>query len=249
MMKPELLLRSSIIAAGIAVAVAAFAAPARCGYPPAQDKYVNDYAGVMTPGDKASVETMLKELEKGTGIQASVLTIGSVSQYTNGAVSIETFAKELFNSWGIGNKKTDNGVLILVAVKDRACRIQLGSGYPGRYDETMREVVAASMLPYFKNAEYSRGIFEGTRAVIEKITVKVSWFEAYKWHLLAGVLLVFFVFAGISARRSGRTGWGWVCFAAAGALAIFLFEMLSKGKSSDGFGGGKSSGGGATGNW
>jgi hypothetical protein len=81
--------------------------------------------------------------------------------------------------------------------------------------------------------------------------VTVSWFDYYKWHLLIALLVVACIAWGISLIRSGRTGWGWILVAAAGALIVFVISQFMRGGSSDGngFGGGSSSGDGASGDW
>ncbi len=219
------------------------------GYPGHVDDYVNDFAQVMDVSDHESVRNMLKDLEYQTGIEAVVVTINSVHDYGTGDRTIESFATNLFNRWGVGHKAANNGVLMLVAVKDRKCRIELGGGYDKYYDSVMKEIIDTKMLPRFKDGNYSRGIYEGSMALILKITKKVPWYSFYKWHILMGVLILIFIFAGISCMRSGKTGWGWVLFSVAGILLIFLLKRIKVGNSSEGFGGGSSDGGGASGEW
>jgi len=225
------------------------AAKAEGVYPSAMDEYVNDYAGVLNSADSEQIRKMFKDLEYQTGIEATVVTINSIGSYGTGDTTIESFATNLFNTWGVGKKKENNGVLILVSVKDRECRIELGKGYGRRYNSLMQQVIDEKMVPYFKAEDYSRGIYEGSRGVIENITKKASWFSFYKWHLAIALLVIVCIFAGVSCTRSGKKGWGWAFFAAAGFLLLFLIRMLSKGKRSKGFGGGSSSGGGASGKW
>jgi uncharacterized protein len=218
-------------------------------YPSPTDDYVNDYANILSQPDTDAIRKMFKDLEYQTGIEALLVTIGSIEDYNTNDVTIEQFATNLFNTWGIGHKKENNGLLILVAVKDRKCRIELGRGFGNRYDSTMKQVIDEKMIPYFRTNDYSRGIYEGSRGVIEKVTIKISWFDFYKWHIAIAALIIICIFAGISCMRSGNTGWGWAFFAAAGMLLAFLLRMLSMGKSSGGFGGGSSFGGGASGSW
>jgi len=220
-------------------------------YPPYQTKYLTDYARVISPGDAQQIQKMFKDLEYQTGIEAAVLTINSISDYQTGDDSIESFATRLFNAWGVGNKITNSGILILVAVKDRKCRIELGSGWPSSYNQTAKTVIDEKMIPYFKSGDYSRGIYEGCRGVIEKFTKKISWWEFHKWHLILGALFLFLLLAGFSCLKSGKSGWGWAFFAAAGVVLLFLLNSLAKGRSgsSGSFGGGRSSGGGASGSW
>jgi uncharacterized protein len=225
------------------------AVSADAGYPNHTDDYLNDFAKTITKADSKAIRTMFKDLEKQTGIEAVVVTINSIKDYKTKDPTIEKFATGLFNSWGVGHKKENNGVLILVAVKDRKCRIELGGGYGKRYDAVMKSVIDKKMIPYFKSDDYSRGIYEGSRGVIEGVTKKISWFDYHKWHILIGVLILICIFAGFSCIRSGKTGWGWAFFAAAAVLLFFLFRMLSSNNSSSGFGGGSSFGGGASGSW
>lgn len=145
-------------------------ANAQGSYPPARDPYVNDYAGVIDQQHVQEIRTMLTDLKKQANIQATVLTINSIKDYQTGDETIESFATHLFNTWGIGDRATNKGVLILVAVKDRQVRIELGTGYESQYNAAMKEAIDEYMLPAFKNSEYSRGIYEGTRAVVAKLT-------------------------------------------------------------------------------
>jgi uncharacterized protein len=231
------------------VLLSATVAHGQQGYPSPTDDYVNDYAGVLNKPDIESIRKMFKALEYQTGIEVVVVTINSINDYPTGDTTIESFATNLFNTWGIGHKKENNGVLILIAVKDRNCSIELGRGYGRRYDSVMKQVIDENMVPYFKTDDYSRGTYEGSRGVIEKVTKKVSWFSFYKWHILIGILIIVCILAGISCMRSGKKGWGWAFFVVAGMLLLFLIRMSAKGKGSRGFGGGGSFGGGASGSW
>jgi uncharacterized membrane protein YgcG len=139
------------------------------GYPQPTDKYVNDYAKVITSSDEKSIRTMLADLEAQTGIEATVLTINSIYDYDTDDKTIESFATNLFNTWGIGDREKNNGFMILVAVDDRRVRIELGSGYSSEMDQAMQRVINEDMLPYFRQADYSQGIYEGTRAGIDAL--------------------------------------------------------------------------------
>lgn len=219
------------------------------GYPRHKDDYINDFAGIIDSSDKRAIHRMFKNLEFQTGIEAVVVTIKSYKDFHTGDHSIEQFATGLFNKWGIGHKKENNGILFLISVRDRKCRIELGRGYGTRYDSAAKSIISNDVLPYFKRKKYSRGIYEGSRAIISRVTKKVSWFEYHKYHLLLGILILICILAGISCMNSGKTGWGWVFFTAAGVLLLFLLKALLSGKSSSGFGGGDSFGGGASGSW
>lgn len=219
------------------------------GYPRPKDDYVNDFASIIDSSYEKAIRKRFKNLEHQTGIEAVVVTIESYKTYNTSSQSFEKFATGLFNKWGVGHKKSNDGVLFLISLKDRKCRIELGRGYGSAYDSRMKKIISDVVLPYFKQNQHGKGIFEGSLAIISGITKEVSWFEFHKYNLLIGILIIICVLAGISCMRSGKTGWGWVFFAAAGVLLLSLIKSLLSGKSSSGFGGGDSFGGGASGSW
>jgi len=221
------------------------------GFPEPKNNYVNDYANVINDIDSKEIESLFKKMESQTGIEAVVVTINSISDYDTPNQTLESFATSLFNTWGVGNKKRNDGILILVAVKDRKCRIELGGGYDTMYNDVMKKVIDQKMIPYFKNEDYSRGIYEGAKGATDAVTNKVTWLNYYKWPIILGVLMIICIFAGISCITSGKSGWGWAFFAIAGAILLFILKILaSSGSSGSGsFGGGSSFGGGASGSW
>ncbi len=219
---------------------------AQNGYPSSTDNYVNDFAKIITQPDADAIQKLFKNVRQQTGIEAVVVTVNSIREYQTTDTTIESFTTNLFNTWGIGNIEENNGVLILVAVKDRKCRIELGGGYDSGYNSKMKQIIDKKMIPHFKTDDYSRGISEGAQGVIEELTREVSWISFYKWHIVTGVLIFICVLAGISCMLSGKKGWGWALFAMAGVLFLFITESSSDG---DSFGGGSSFGGGASGSW
>jgi uncharacterized membrane protein YgcG len=230
-----------------------FTSASGSGYPSATNNYVNDFAGVLQPMDSQMLKDKLGNLEKQTGIEGVVVTIRSVSDYPTGDTSVDGFATHLFNKWGVGDKKANNGFMVLVSINDRQCRIELGEGYGQRYNDKMKEIVDQTMVPRFKAGEYGRGAYEGTLQVMERLTVKVSWFQYYKKELLIGLAILILLLAGFNCIKQGKNGWGYALFAAAGILFLILLKMIGKskgGRSSGSFGGGSSSGGGgASGRW
>ncbi|MDD9817493.1 MAG: TPM domain-containing protein [Gammaproteobacteria bacterium] len=243
-----------------AVLAPAALAQARGGYPEPGDLYVNDYAGVLKQQEVAAIRKMFQELKSTKGVEAVAVTINSISGYGTGDVAIESFATNLFNTWGIGHKERNDGILILVAIQDRKVRIELGKGYGRAYDSAMKRVIDDIMVPRFKKGDYGRGILEGGRGVIDGTSRSVAGAvqedlarkqrQNTMWLLGILAVLVACFFAGISCMRSGKKGWGYAFFAAAGALLLFLLFLMSRmARGGGGFGGGSSGGGGASGGW
>jgi len=145
-------------------------AVAQSGYPQPTDTYINDFAHLLNPTDTASITQLLTELKTKNGIEATVITLHSIRDYPTDDETIEAFATHLFNTWGIGDKANHKGVLILVAVQDRKVRIELGTGYESQYNDEMQQIINQHMLPAFKQNDYGRGLYQGTRAVLATLT-------------------------------------------------------------------------------
>ena len=169
-MKPA---RRVILFVGVLLLVMAAGGPAtyaQGGYPEPVDPYVNDFARLLTPEHASAIRSLFSDLKRDTGIEAVVVTIGSIHDYPTGDATIESFATNLFNTWGVGDKAKNNGVMILVAVNDRKVRIEVGAGYESTLNAAMQEVIDEHMLPAFRRDDYSRGIYDGARAVIHELT-------------------------------------------------------------------------------
>jgi uncharacterized protein len=220
------------------------------GYPEYTDKYVNDFAHIINSVEITELRKLLESVEEQTGIEVSVVTINSINDFSETENNFERFATALFNKWGIGKKDTNNGILLLVSVKDRMVRIELGAGYSKEYDHQAVTIIQNDIVPYFKEGKFSEGVHAGAVSIIGMVTKKVSWLEFYKWHIVLYGLVLLFTAAGVSCLISGKKGWGWVFLAIVGFILLFLFKILDflgGSKKSGGFGGGRSSGGGGSG--
>ncbi len=145
-------------------------ASAQGSYPSRTDPYINDYAQIISVQDAGNIRKVLTDLKSGKGTEVVVVTINSIHDYNTGDTTIEAFATHLFNAWGIGDAKRNDGVMLLVAVKDRDVRVELGAGYGSGYSPEMQAIIDKYMLPEFRNGAYSSGIFKGTQAIIAKLT-------------------------------------------------------------------------------
>lgn len=164
------------------------------------DVYVNDYHDLLDDGAEARIRNDLIELYDRTGIEMTLLTIQDMAFYGH-AGSLESFATELFNSWGIGNADRDDGVLILVSRFDRRMRIELGAGYPSARDADMQRVIDDHFLPAFRRDAYQEGIEAGVEETIRAVagvypggydqgTVERGWTWIGRWLRGLGTWLV-----------------------------------------------------------
>ena len=88
--------------------------------------YVNDFAEILSEQQIQSISNYIKELQEKTTAEVAVVTMKSVAPY-----DINVYAVKLFEKWGIGVKGDDNGVLILLSLKERKVRIEVGYGLEG----------------------------------------------------------------------------------------------------------------------
>jgi uncharacterized protein len=142
--------------------VPAFAAD----YPaPVNSFFVNDFSGVIDDSIENGMLNAAVELQEKTGAQVVAVTVDSIGDNT-----IEQYAYGLFKEWGIGQKDKNNGVLILVAVKDRISRIEVGVGLEGALpDAKTGRIQDTYMLPNFKQNDYTAGISGGYAAIIKEV--------------------------------------------------------------------------------
>ncbi|MCS6813488.1 MAG: TPM domain-containing protein [Cyanobacteria bacterium] len=138
-------------------------------YPPFLDPHVNDYGKILKPQDAAAIRTTLQKFRADTGVHAVVLTVNSFKHYRTGDPTIESFATNIFNTWQIGDRTRNDGVLLLVAPSDRKVRIELGRGYGRAYDAVMQSVIQYDILPSFKTGDYSRGTYQGVVAIVRQL--------------------------------------------------------------------------------
>lgn len=132
---------------------------------PAPVGKVNDFAAVLEPAEREALSHQLADLERTTSAEVAVVTMPTLGDRT-----VEEYATALFNTWGIGKTDRDNGVLILVAVRDRAMRIEVGYGLEGILPDGLTgAIIRESFLPRFRNDDYRTGLLEGTARVIDVV--------------------------------------------------------------------------------
>ncbi len=118
---------------------------------------VNDFANVIDPAVEAEIDHRLDLLEQKTSSEIAVATIQSL-----GGTSSSDYANRLFKEWGVGQAKTDNGVLVVIAIDDRDMAIEVGYGLEGVLPDGLAgQIIREDFTPRFKEGDYSGGIRSG----------------------------------------------------------------------------------------
>jgi uncharacterized protein len=124
---------------------------------------VTDNAQILSQETIRLLTDSLKSHEDRTGNQIAVLTVPTL----DGEV-IEDYAVRVLREWKLGQKDRDNGILIVVVPNDHRMRIEVGYGLEGTLtDGTAGQIIRTVMTPKFKNGDYSGGITDGARAVMD----------------------------------------------------------------------------------
>lgn len=128
--------------------------------PPLRSR-VNDYASVMPAQQAQALESQLAQLERHSGHQVVVLTVPTLD-----GEDIEGFSIRVAENWKVGKKGYDNGVILVVAVKDRRLRLEVGYGLEGLLpDAIAKRIIADYIVPHFRQQDYTGGIMAGIAAV------------------------------------------------------------------------------------
>lgn len=119
--------------------------------------YVNDYANILSYDTKSKLSLLIGELERKTTAQIAVVTIDTTSP-----LDIESYSVKLFEKWGIGRKGKDNGVLLLIAIKDKNMRIEVGYGLEGAIPDALAKIIIEKYItPSFKQGDFNTGVTKG----------------------------------------------------------------------------------------
>lgn len=132
---------------------------------PKPDGWVSDYAGLLDASTKNRLEQLLTEVNQEGGVEIAVVTIPTL-----GGQSVEEAAVELFAAWRIGKKGKDEGVLLLVAPKERKLRIEVGYGLEGTIPDGLAgEIIRDTITPRFRQGRFAEGIETGIARIVESI--------------------------------------------------------------------------------
>ncbi len=127
--------------------------------------YVTDNANIIDSVYEEKITQLIQKIEKETTVEIAVVTIESLE-----GESKEMYAVKLFEQAGIGKKGKDNGLLILVAKKEREYRFEVGYGLESVITDSMKVNIGDRIIvPSFRNGEYGRGIYESILAIEEVV--------------------------------------------------------------------------------
>lgn len=231
---------------------------------PGDREFVLDTVNMISDTDEQKIKQLADKLLKDKAAPIIVVTIESMAQHGGAGLRIETFARLLFDQWGIGPAKVGDthwnyGILLLVSRQDRKSRIELGAGWRHDKDVAAQKIMDALIIPRFRAGDFTGGIVAGVNA-LDKMArdLQLPTPPRPASHYIFGVVCTgLLVFTIVSLIRRGSSGWAWLMWAAVfTVIGTILYHMATSSSSSGGsgfsggsFGGGFSGGGGASGSW
>jgi uncharacterized protein len=214
--------------------------------------YVNDFAHAIDARAAAEIETYAGNVERATGVQFAIVTVDTLDDEP-----VEDVAVRLFKEWGIGKKGKDEGLLLLLAIKDHKNRIELGYGLEPIISDGTAGGILRGIRPILRQGNYGGALLAATQQLGQRIAdakgVTIEGAPPRRERsrdsdggggaigiIFAVVLLMLFL-RGISGR-GGRGGGG-----GTGLLTGLLLGQMLGGRRNSGWGGGSSWGGGGFG--
>lgn len=216
--------------------------------PPAFTELVVDRARVLSPADKDRVTARLEAFNAAVTGQMAVLVVPSLQ-----GDPIEDFSIRTVETWKLGKKGTDRGLLLLIALEDRAVRIEVGDGFEGDINDARAGDVIRAMMQAFRESRYADGIIgaigqlegfigPGSASAVAPSESREQQGPSWPGIVIVCVFILFFILASRFGRRLGPPGPG-------GGFGRGGFGGGGGGGGFSGGGGGRFSGGGASGKW
>lgn len=218
---------------------------------------VVDQAGLLSSQTRNYLTSILEQHEQATSNQVVVVTLKSLQ-----GEEIADYGYQLGREWEIGHAGRDNGVLLIVALKERKVHIAVGYGLEGTLTDALsKNIIETVITPRFKKGDMEGGIIEGTRAILaviegtyepQKRGRSTEFSNAFDFFGAAVILSMIFGgsvrhFIGnrlVSSTAMGGIAWliGFLLYSMAvgifAGVAVFLIHLLS------GLGGGRGGRGG-----
>jgi uncharacterized protein len=236
----------------------------------APTSYVTDVAGVVPASTRQRLEALCTELEQKTGAQLAIVTVRSLD-----GRPIEDYAVDLFKHLGVGAKKQDSGILLLLAPNDRKYRIEVGYGIEPVINDARAGDAGRAMVPFLRQNDVGAAVevaaWQLAKYVADDKGVTLSGApptrpisrqpKSNQWPIspfaIFVILFVMFqIFSSVVRRASGRRGSGmdgcwWILpfLGGGGGRGGYGGSWGGGSGGFGGFGGGSSGGGGASGSW
>jgi uncharacterized protein len=197
---------------------------------PKLEARVTDLTGTLTAAQQADLEQKLTAFEQRKGSQVALLMVQTTQPET-----IEQYSLRVAETWKLGREKPDDGVLLLVALQDRAMRIEVGYGLEGALpDITAKRIIADTITPLFRQGEIYAGVNAGLQQIMrvaegEELPPPDKKWQGRRGDNILGILPVLFfvvmIGGAILRRIFGRT-FGAVATGGLTGLLVWIISSI-----------------------
>lgn len=208
---------------------------------PVGDIFVQDFAKVLKPEEAKELIELGKSVEKNTGAQVAVLTVESLEDD-----EIKNFSNEAFRKFKLGQKDKDDGVLLVVAMKEKKIRIEVGYGLEGILtDVKTGSLLDSFAIPALQEGKPNQAIKTTYKALVKEIDKNADVKTGEKKESLPAWQIAIIVIVIIAVVILDMLFFG-------GFLTYLILSIITNGKGGGGSssgGGGDSGGGGSDRSW
>src|SRR6185295_10666217 len=122
--------------------------------------FVSDFAGVIDPKSKAALEQYCAAVQSSTGAQVALVTLPSLQ-----GEPVEEVANTIFRAWGVGAKGKNDGIMLLLSVRDRRSRLEVGYGLEGIIPDGLAGSVLDEMRPALRQQQYGEAMMAAAQTI------------------------------------------------------------------------------------
>jgi len=207
------------------------------GIPAKPNGFILDEAGLLNPEEENALEQKMRGYADSTSTQFAIVLVNS----TNGRDPYD-YAMDIGKTWGVGQKGKNNGVVILVAMKDRKLRIVTGRGIEDVLpDAVCKRIINRTLKPTFKAGAYYQGLDEATSEMMRRASGEFQNEDSGEEPQgIPPFIIIFLILVIISIIKAARNGGGKGGPGTRGGGMFFPPIFLGGGN----YGGGGSGGGG-----
>lgn len=234
-----MILRLKILFASALLLLSLFTSAQNIPSRPNPPRLVNDFAGVLSPGEVQQLEQQLDAYDDSTSNQIAIVLVKTLDDYP-----IEEYALKILRDWGVGNKNTNNGIVLVAAIEDRKIRIEVGYGLEGAIpDITANHIIQNDIAPNFRSGDYYEGLSKAAASIIKAAAGEYKAPDNYrkkgkgKGSALGVIIFVIIMIVAFAGRKGGGGGGGFMSRRGSGWLGPFILGNMV-GRSSGGWGGG-----------
>ncbi|WP_243371505.1 TPM domain-containing protein [Geotalea sp. SG265] len=185
--------------------------------------HVNDYAALLSPSAAQYLEEQLTQFERSDSTQIVVLTIESLADE-----NLEDYSIKVAETWKIGQKKIDNGAILLIVKNERKIRIEVGRGLEGKLTDLVSgRIIRNDISPRFKQGDYDGGVAAGVAAIMAVVRgeYKAPATDLRHGRKGANPAFTLIIFVGLAALFLGSISR--ILGGLAGAVGVPLIAFIS----------------------